>query len=197
MRRLRSEVHTHCKNCAQSRRTDSEKSCINLPQHLLKHKSWETPHWPKETHSSFRSLTTQLKMSFLKRLVICQQTTLASNSSALLKHSGRRMTFFNICPNSGPPSRDAKLLESRLNYLSGNVPVSQTLTKRLKTHQHLTHATRTQRLYNQRVWLIIICSVPNGRGVESGLFLSAGVCLCSSGLYRVTVLPLERIRRVV
>lgn len=43
------------------------------------------------------------------------------------------MTFFNICPNSGPSSRDVKLLESRLKY----VPVSQALTKRL--NQHLTY----------------------------------------------------------
>lgn len=92
-------------------------------------------------------------MSFLKRLVICQQTTLTSNSSALLKRWGRRMTFIHICPNSAPPSRDATLIKSRFG--SWNVPVSRSSCNR--PHMRVCSLSRpnasASNAWNERVRL--------------------------------------------
>lgn len=181
-------------------------------QHLFKHKSWETPQTRAEAlksavrphftdlkrpgdestaHSSFCSLPTQLNMSFLKRLVICQQTTLTSNSSALLKHWGRRMTFIHICPNSAPPSRDATLMKSRFG--SWNVPVSHSSCNR--PHMRVCSLSRpnasASNAWNEGVKALFL-----RRPWRESFPAERWGCLCSSGFYRVTELPLERIRRV-
>lgn len=181
-------------------------------QHLFKHKSWETPQTRAEAlksaarphftdlkrpgdestaHSSFCSLPTRLNMSFLKRLVICQQTTLTSNSSALLKRWGRRMTFIHICPNSAPPSRDATLMKSR--FSSWNVPVSHSSCNR--PHMRVCSLSRpnasASNAWNERVKTLFLW-----RPWRESFPAERWGCLCSSGFYRVTELPLERIRRV-